>query len=177
MPRKTPKPAPKPKKKRKPRIAGRQPEITAEQITQLETLLSNCTTVKTACEATGVSVPTFYRWLDMADQEDSKFPVYKAFRERITRARGLAKATLVKTIVAQAPTDWRAAAELLKALAPDEYGTKERVDVKVQGAVQHDHTHKQIVLVMPAAIAQPRPIRQIEARKDVTYQPPENPAP
>lgn len=41
---------------------------------------------------------------------------------------------------------------------------KENVEMRHSGFVQHDH--KAIILNIPAAIAQPRLLRQIEARKD-----------
>jgi hypothetical protein len=162
-----------PKKKGPPKPLGRKPDISEAQISNLVTLISNCTSYKTACEASGLGEATFHRWMAAALEENAK-PCYVEFRERITQARGIAKASMIKHVVSKAPDDWRAATWLLERTAHDEYGDKSKINVEHQGAIQHDHTHKQIVVVLPPAIAAPKPIRRIEATSEPVK--PENPA-
>lgn len=173
-------PKPKPKKKRP---LGRKPDfISAAQTDALCSLIAKTVSTKAACQKLGLNERTVYNWLEKGELENAD-PVYVHFRQRITQARGEAKAAGTELIRKAAigtrkkPGDWRALAWLLERIYPDDFRPPDKIQHEVKGSIQHDHTHKQIVVVMPAAIAHPRPIRQIEARKDVTEQPPENPAP
>ena len=86
-------------------------------------LSSTGCSVRTACEATGLSESTFYDYLKRADPEHSGHePRSLEFSQRVTRARGDGKATLIGFVVEAARTDWRAALALLERIAPDEYG-------------------------------------------------------
>lgn len=90
-------------------------------------LLEQACSVITACHATGLGESTFHRWVQLGDPDsDSHDPRFREFRERTTRARGLAKAQLVSIVLKHAAADGRIALELLSRLAPDEYGRSRR---------------------------------------------------
>ncbi len=172
------KPAPKRKPKKEPKRPGRPTLLTPELQKQLFDLRAAGNHVKTCCQAIGLSEDAYYKWIDQGktDRTEKKDTRYSEFVESQARAHGLHKASLLQMIATKGQGekgDWRALAWILERTNPDEFAPKDRLDVKHQGAVQHDHTHKQILVVMPPAIAAPRPIRQIEAHTE----PPKDPTP
>ena len=166
MPRKAP-----PNKRKKP--PGRKPDLSEEQISQLETFIGNCNSIKTSCEALGISETTYYRWLEKAEDPKQK-PCYGEFRERMIRARGLAKANGLKQIIDAGKTDWRARAWVMERVYHDEFGDKSKHDHTITGKIAVEHTA--IHVHLPAAIASPRPqIRHIDALETPTPQLPDKP--
>lgn len=110
--------------------------------------------VKAACWATGVSEATFYLWqekgeaiareIEAADDPeaaraglDEASAAYLEFYEAIKRARGAAIASRIK-VIRQAADDgtWQAAAWWLERMYPDEFGRRERIEVKDDRAVR-----------------------------------------
>src|ERR1017187_3144261 len=78
--------------------------------------------VRTACEATGLSQSTFFDYLRRGDLEAADHdPRFLEFSESVGQARGEAKARLIGIVNAAATHDWRAAIALLKILSPAEY--------------------------------------------------------
>jgi len=81
--------------------------------------LEKCNTIKTSMQNAGICERVFYDWM--------KNP---SFAAAVHRARAKAKAKLVRTIINQAPRDWRAAAFILERSYADEYSrvSVERVE-------------------------------------------------
>jgi hypothetical protein len=102
---------------------GRRTLLCAKLQKEICGYLSDCCTIRTACEATGISESSFYLWVEKGE-EKGRSP-YKEFSEAITRARGRAKARIVHSLLDE--KDWRARLELLARVFPDEYGRREPV--------------------------------------------------
>jgi len=112
---------------------GRKPSLEKDQelTERLCSLLAGGCSVKTACEATGVSESSFYDYLRRADPEHSGHePRFLEFLQRVTRARGEGKATLIGLVAEAARTDWRAAIALIDRIAPNEYGRVVREEAR-----------------------------------------------
>jgi hypothetical protein len=101
---------------------GRRTKLDVKLQRQICGYLSDCCTIKTACEASNVSQSTFYLWIEKGEQGQSP---YKEFSETVTRARGRAKARIVRSLLDE--KDWRARLEVLARVFPDEYGRREPV--------------------------------------------------
>ena len=77
--------------------------------------------IKTACEACGLSLTSFFSYMRRGGDADELDPRFAQFAQQITRAKAEGKATLVKCIAKAAQTDWRVASDLLTKIAPLEY--------------------------------------------------------
>jgi hypothetical protein len=91
---------------------GRRPVISPAHIAKLSAIISRCNTIKTACEATGIPVRTFYDRL----HRDLHFS------QAIAHARAKARQSLIKVVKEAAIADWRAAAWILERSYREEYG-------------------------------------------------------
>jgi hypothetical protein len=80
----------------KMKTRGRRTLLCAKLQKQICGYLSDCCTIRTACEATG-----FYLWVEKG--EEGRSP-YKEFSEATTRARGRAKARIVHSLLDE--KDW-----------------------------------------------------------------------
>lgn len=160
---------------------GRKPLIPEELVATLEKLLQNHPSIKSACILAGIKPDTFYEWTAKADLAGAN-PIYTAFADRMKKARELGKISTLQIIKDAArgndktPADWRAAAWLLERTHSDEFAPREKIDVRGKISHQHAHQHElksQIVVIMPAAIATPRPLpKQINAREALPNQQP-----
>ena len=101
-----------PTRARKKAKMGRKPVISPVHITKLAAIISRGNTIKTACDATGIPVRTFYDRL----HRDLHFS------QAIAHARAEAKQKLIKVVKEAAITDWRAAAWILERSYREEYG-------------------------------------------------------
>jgi hypothetical protein len=101
---------------------GRRILLCAKLQKQICGYLSDCTTVKTACEASGISLSSFFLWIEKGEKGQSP---YKEFSDAVTRARGKAKVKIVRSLLDE--KDWRPRLELLARVFPDEYGRREIV--------------------------------------------------
>jgi hypothetical protein len=126
---------------------------TRELTKRLCKFLSSACTIRTACEACGVSEKSFFEWLARGGAGEQPF---SQFRAAVTRARGVAKATIVRSILDY--PDWRAKLEILARVFPDEYGRTEP---------------RFIVVPQPPALPMPPPIVETshEWRKDANVPP------
>src|SRR5262249_32649714 len=100
---------------KKPKL-GRRALCTPEKTKKLCKLISAAGTIRTACEAAGVSESAFNDWIRRGDAGEKPFSQFAA---AITRARGKGKARLVRSIADA--DDWRAKLELLARVFPSEY--------------------------------------------------------
>src|SRR5438067_9784555 len=109
---------------------GRKTLCTPQKTEELCEYLSHACTIRTACEACGVSEKSFREWFARGETSEQPFA---SFRAAVTRARGLGKAKLVKSIVDSG--DWRAWLEMLARVYPSEYSKTEPREVIVQQVV------------------------------------------
>ena len=123
-------------------------QLTDELANDLVNMLQNGITVAIACEAVGISVSTYYTWLEYGAEAkpDSKF--WK-FRKWVCQARALCEINLVSIIQKHAPKDWKAAAWLLERMFGERYG--KRVEQTV--TTPED---KPIICMLPPVITTPR---------------------
>lgn len=91
--------------------------------------LSNCCTIRTACEVTDISETAFFEWIRRGEAGERPFA---QFAQAVTRARGRAKARNVRSLLDE--KDWRPRLELLARVYPDEYGRREIVPLPPQPA-------------------------------------------
>jgi hypothetical protein len=86
-------------------------------------LLRQGCSIRTTCECVGLSQSCFFEYMRRSDPDATDHePRFLEFAERVTRARGEGKATLVGLVKKAAVHDWRAAVALLERLSPAEYG-------------------------------------------------------
>jgi len=101
---------------------GRRTLLCARLQKQICRYLTNCCTIRTACEATGISETAFFSWIRRGEAGEQPFA---KFAQAIARARGRAKARIVRSLLDE--KDWRPRLELLARVFPDEYGRREIV--------------------------------------------------
>jgi hypothetical protein len=89
--------------------------------------IAGACTIKTSCEACGVSEKSFHEWIARGATGEQPFA---QFREALTRAKGRAKTKLVKSIIDSG--DWRARLEILARVYPSEYARTEPRVIIVQ---------------------------------------------
>lgn len=151
---------------------GRPPGITEEQMVNLETLLSNHNSIKSACILTGISEDNFHEMVAKSKTADPH-PIYVEFAERMRKARVLGKSNLIRRIDKAGDEDWRALAWLGERIYPEDLAPPEKIQVDHRGKIQHDLQHKVIHVHLPAEIATPRispPPKKINARTEPTAQ-------
>jgi hypothetical protein len=107
---------------KKTKKRGRRTLLTRNLQKQLCRYLSDCCTIRTACQATGIAESSFHLWIEKGEQGQSP---YKEFSEAVTRARGRAKARIVRSLLDE--KDWRPRLEMLARVFPDEYGRRDIV--------------------------------------------------
>lgn len=170
-----------PPKRKRPKKAnakptGRKPKLDQVLVAKLLPLLQQGHTIEIACKAVGIGDSTFHRWMDTGKTQEHG--PYRDFWEKVTAARAICEVMLLDTLQKAARTDWRAAQWLLERLFGDRYADKSKFLMDLRGKFDHRHhgdSKGSIVIMMPSAIAQPRPQpKQINAR-ETTPQPP--PAP
>lgn len=84
---------------------------------------------KYAAEAAGISEPTFFRWMQAGEAAESG--IYREFREYIKKCQAEAVETHLKTITNVAKSgNWQASAWILERRHPEEFGRKDRLDMK-----------------------------------------------
>ncbi len=105
-------------------------------------LLGHGNTVKTACAIIELPERTFHEWMRRGEQED--VGKHRRFFDAVSRARGMAKAALMRRIAAAAEHDWRAAAWALERLFPKEYAPPLPRDAEQE----HNDNHIGVKFVM-----------------------------
>lgn len=93
-----------------------------------------------AAAAAGIHAATFYRWMQRGQEADAP-AVYREFCEALTRAEREAQVYLIATIKQAAPTDWRAAVELLRMRWPEKYSERWRAAHEM-GPIQVEIGHQ-----------------------------------
>ena len=95
---------------------GHRTLCTTQTVRALCKLIANGCTIRTACEACGISETAFHDWIRRGENGEQPFAQFAA---AVTRARGRGKAALVKSIIDH--PDWRGKLELLARVYPEEY--------------------------------------------------------
>jgi len=91
---------------------GRKSLLTPTLHKKLCELLAAGNTIKTCCDAVGISERVYFDWCEQKVH----------FSQAVNRARARGKEKLVRLITDAAQSDWRAAAFLLERGWPNEYG-------------------------------------------------------
>lgn len=127
-------------------LAGRRPKLGTDAgealQAQVVALLRNGNYIETSCRASGLSVSTYYGWVERgeADVEAELDTPYAQFSQACARARAEGEAVLVQEVRAASrgterqPGDWKAAAWMLERTLPDKYGQKREVKHDVSTA-------------------------------------------
>ena len=184
MPRKT-------KAKRKPHAVetrGRPTSLTPEVQAEIEQILKEGNTQRTACGYVGICEDTYYNWLQLAEiarekpeKERGKYDdIYIQFSDTVKKARHFARRRFNGIISKAADKTWPAAAWWLERNYPEEYGQRSRVDMNENRNVNHNinikHDVKEelsnanagtVLDIMAECGAIPPPARGIEREAEV----------
>jgi hypothetical protein len=151
---------------------GRRSKLDTKLQKQICGYLSDCCTIKTACEASGISETSFFEWIRRGEAGERPFA---QFTQAVTRARGRAKARIVRSLLDE--KDWRPRLEMLARVFPDEYGRRDIVPPPepIPASPMPGMT---LVLSMPNGEKRPTDFKEAEKifcghfpRRD-TYEPP-----
>lgn len=108
---------------------GAKIKLTPQRQKALLEALSVGATQRIACDYAGISQECLYGWLRRGKKGESPF---SEFSEAYTRTQGQAAITWLQVIESAAHQgDWNAARWKLERRWPDEWGPKERVDVRI----------------------------------------------
>ncbi len=90
-----------------------------------------------SCAFAGISVSTFYAWLDKGKRQ--KKGQFVEFLEAVEHAEAEAEVRMVAQWQAHIPRDWRAARDFLARRYPGRWGLKAQVDLDHSGDMTHFH--------------------------------------
>lgn len=138
------------------RRPGRPSKLTPKSVETLLEGIKNGLSYRLACIRAGIDYSTLRRWVEKGEQQGTG--EYREFQERLAQSEADGAFALVLRIKVAATKDWRAAAFLLEARHPDEYGRrrievtgkdgdpiKQAVEATVEATVEHTgevtHTH------------------------------------
>jgi hypothetical protein len=107
---------------------GRKTILNAKLERQICDLLADGVPIGATCDCVSIAPSTFHQWVQRGESGEPKFA---DFSEGVTRARGQARAKLVRLVTKAAETDWRAAIALLERVYPSEFARVERVEAQV----------------------------------------------
>jgi hypothetical protein len=135
------------------RTVGRPTALTDEVADEILAALRHGVPFTHSCRAAGVSPDTGYRWLRIgrgvgAEHEDWELAPktrerYRAFAIAVDQAESEAIVTNVGHVGRAAEDDWRAAAFMLQARAPEHFGRE--VTVKVKGIPELEQELRELV--------------------------------
>jgi len=114
-------------------MAGRKLKLTPELIKNISSAIIAGNYAKIACELVGIGETTYYKWLEMAEEENAP-AIYREFRESIKRAEATAEITFV-TRVRQAADNgtWQAAAWYLERKHGERWGRNDKIRQEISG--------------------------------------------
>lgn len=97
--------------------------------------------IETACQLSGISKETYYRWIKYAEGEEAPEwggdkEIYCNFYDAIKKAESEAEAFFLSQIKRAAPRSWQAAAWYCERKMPDKYGQRQRMDLNVTGDIK-----------------------------------------
>ena len=86
---------------------------------------------ESSCNYAGISVSTFYAWLDKGKKQNRG--EFVEFLEAVTRAEADAEVRMIAQWQAQIPKDWRAARDFLVRRFPERWGPRARMEIDHSG--------------------------------------------
>jgi hypothetical protein len=89
-----------------------------------------------ACRIVGISTETVSEWIFKANKYPEKYPEYVEFREAMEHVRAEVQKEMVGHIIGAARSDpkhWTAAAWYLERTDPENWGKRDKVEVKNEG--------------------------------------------
>lgn len=106
--------------------AGRPHTITEERIAQMELMLKQGSLLEVACGVIGIPLSTHHEWMQKGRDETApkSWAPYRAYAQRIDKARAVGEDNLVRIIADAAVEDWKAAAFLLERGHPGRWGKR-----------------------------------------------------
>ena len=107
--------------------------ISKALVTRLCNTLSKTYYVETACHIVGISVKTYYNWIEKAEAGQSP---YVDYLQALKKAEAEAERNLLQIIERAASTTWTAAAWLLERRHPDRWGRKDRLEAQHSGGIR-----------------------------------------
>lgn len=114
-------------------MAGRKLKLTPELIANVERIIRSGNYAQTACQLVGIGTTTYYRWLEMAEEEGTP-AIYREFRDTIKRAEAEGEIRNVARIVQAADNGtWQASAWYLERKHPDRWGRNDKIRQEVAG--------------------------------------------
>jgi transposase len=129
-------------------MTGRPTKLTPEVQDKIVTALRAGNYQETAATYAGISVPTFYRWMEQGATPDADV-IYREFREAVEKAKADAEVRDVALIDrAAADGNWQAAAWKLERKFPNRWGRVNRTEVTGAdgGALKVEVDHKAALL-------------------------------
>lgn len=113
---------------------GRRLKLTPELIEDVTRVIRAGNYAQTACEVVGISTNTYYRWLQMAEEQGTA-AIYRDFRDAIKRAEANAEVRTVARIMQAAEEGtWQASAWFLERKHPTKWGRNDKIRQEVTGA-------------------------------------------
>jgi hypothetical protein len=126
------------------------PEVKKEiELEIAHVYLSDCCTIRTACEATNISQTSFFEWIRRGEAGERPFA---QFAQAVTRARANGKIALVRQILAD--KDWRAKAWYLERCWADEFGRTVERPLPPRPPEPPPDLSKSVKLEVPEALVQ-----------------------
>lgn len=101
-------------------------KLTPEISDILCTAVSNCLPIREACKLADIDSATFYRWLQLGQNEEEP---YATFRRDMDQAQAKWQLNSLQHIQRWQKDNWTAAAWLLERRLPEYYGKQERLQV------------------------------------------------
>jgi hypothetical protein len=108
---------------------GRRSKLTPEVQETIVQVIRAGNYAYVAAEYAGIGQTTFYRWLELGEQEE--FGPYREFRDAVKRAEREAEIRAVATVQQHMKTNWQAAMTYLERKFPSRWGR--RMDVTSDG--------------------------------------------
>lgn len=115
-------------------MAGRKLKLTPELIANVDRVIRAGNYAQTACQLVGIGTTTYYRWLEMAEEEGTP-AIYREFRDAIKRAEAEAEVRTVARVIQAADNGtWQASAWYLERKHPERWGRNEKIRQEITGA-------------------------------------------
>jgi nitrogen regulatory protein PII-like uncharacterized protein len=115
-------------KSNKPKLPkGKKPAFVDEEVKgRIINAIRLGLTVEDACTFAGVSRTTYYNWVELGEND----PKYAAFLDELKKAIVERKVRLLQNIEKHSELNWVPSAWRLERMFPQEFGRKDRLDVK-----------------------------------------------
>jgi transposase len=116
---------------------GRLPKLDARVEKEIVDAVRAGAFLHEAAAAAGISRSTLHRWIQRGEDPNGE-PLYRDFRDAVTRARAQAHVAAVAVIRRAMPDDWKAAAFYLERRDPQNWGRRTAHDVRIEESSEVD---------------------------------------